>query len=658
MKRKVTKGMLMTALICGTISILPHGVYAEEVAEEEALQGFTLDQVVVTATRTPVEAFKAQANVDVVTSEKIEKMHYKDLYQALRDVPGVQTYSYGQDGYLTSDGFRINGSNRVVILVDGVRANQASEIYSPGVFGNLENIERVEVLKGAASALYGADAQGGVINIITKKAGRGNSKVFLNGGSYGKMEYGAILNTKVDKLGIRASAKKLKNKDYKAGDGKKVFNDSQSNSWNFGLSYELKENSNIDFNYDNFNNRVFYRTPGKNDSNSTRYNSVNARIVWNHEFDKDTHNILSIGHHKTKYFTKLASDWSPSGFDEGTNEFKSFLVSEQFNKKLGKAHLLTAGIEHETTKVDKYAYTDWRTGNDPTGKSLKSTAYYLQDQWKITDKLNFIAGIRYTDTNTFDSEWTPSFNLGYDFSDKTNMYVAWNKFFDTPNLYQLIDTRYGNSELKAESGRNFEVGINHRFADDFTISAHYFYRKTKDMIGWDGANNRYINMDGEVSTKGFDIKLNKAFGEHWRTSIGYTYLNMPSTGDDPWTPTQRENYGGLLPRGTWNVGIDYTNKGFDAGLTGRGIIKRPGYYSAAGKSYPNDTYWVWDLNMSYKIKKNLKVYANVYNMFNQNYAEMSDVYWQNEGGYPSLGGDYKWWPMPGRTFLAGVEYTF
>ena len=658
MEKILTKGMLMTALICGTISIVPFGAIAhaeEAAADDAALQGFNLEQIVVTATRTPVEAFKAQANVDVITSEKIEKMHYKDLYQALRDVPGVQTYSYGQDGYLTSDGFRINGSSRVVILVDGVRANQASEIYSPGVFGNLENVERVEVLKGAASALYGADAQGGVINIITKKAGAGKSKAYFQTGSYGKQEYGAIINAKADKFGIRASAKKQKNKDYKAGDGKRVFNDAQTNSYNFGLSYELKENSSIDFNYDNFNNRVFYKTPGKDDSNSTRYESVNARLVWKQEFDKDTHNTLSIGHHKTKYYTKIASMWSPTGFNEGTNEFKSLLLSEQFTKNLGKSHVLTAGIEHESTKVGNYAYTDYNTGNDPTGKTLKTTGYYLQDQWKITDKLNLIAGIRYTDTNTFDSEWTPSFNLGYDFSDKTNMYVAWSKFFDTPSLYQLVDARYGNSDIKPESGRNFEVGINHRFADDFAVSAHYFYRNTKDMLGFDPVSNRYVNLDDEVRTKGFDIKINKGFGEHWRTSIGYTYLNMPARGT---YLTEQANYGGLLPRGTWNVGLDYTNRGFDAGLTGRGIVKRPGYYSAAGKSYPSDSYWVWDLSMSYKLKKNMKIYANIYNMFDQNYAEMSDVYWQNEGMYPSLGGDYKWWPMPGRTFLVGMEYSF
>lgn len=641
MKRKVTKGMLMTALICGTISILPHGVYAEEVAEEEALQGFTLDQVVVTATRTPVEAFKAQANINVITSEKIEKMHYKDLYWALRDVPGVQTHSYGQDGYLTSDAFSINGSNKVVILVDGIRANQGSEIYSPGVFGDLSNVERVEVLKGAASALYGADAQGGVINIITKKAGSGKSKVFFNSGSYGKQEYGMNFNTRQGKWGIRASARKLKNKDFKSADGLRVTNDSQTNTYNFGINYELKENSSIDFNYDLMNNRTFYKTPGLDDSNPGKYDSINARLVWNHEFDKDTHNVLSIGHHRTAYVTTWA-----------TNIYRSLLIQEQFSKKLGK-NLLTAGIDHEATKVVK-APADWYTGKDATGETFRTTAFYLQDQLDITKKLKLIAGVRYTDPNAFDSEWTPSINLGYEFNNNTNMYVAWSKFFDTPSMFQMFDSKHGTPGLKPESGKNFEVGINHRFSNDFTASAHYFYRNTTDFINYDYGTERFYNMDNEVRAKGFDIQMKKAFGRHLNTSVGYTYLNMPATGT---TPTEASNNGGFLPRGTWNIGIDYTNKGFDAGLTGRGIIKRPGYYSPAGKAFPNDTYWVWDLNMSYKYKKNIKVYANVYNLFNQNYAENSDVYWAAMG-WGSLGSGYKWWPMPGRTFLAGIEYTF
>lgn len=84
---------------------------------------------------------------------------------------------------------------------------------------------------------------------------------------------------------------------------------------------------------------------------------------------------------------------------------------------------------------------------------------------------------------------------------------------------------------------------------------------------------------------------------------------------------------------------------------------RPGQAMTNAKAFPKDTYWVWDLNTSYKVKKNIKLYANVYNVFDQYYAENTDVYWQTIG-WGSLGGDYKWWPMPGRSFVVGAELTF
>lgn len=632
-KKSLTKVILMGLLASSNVIWGGTEVHAEEP------QQFLLDEYVVTATRTPVKEFEAQANISVITRKELEERNYKDLYTALRDVPGVQTYSYGQAGYLTSNALQINGSNKVVVLIDGIRANQGAEIFSPGTITDLGDIERIEILKGAASALYGADAQGGVINIITKKAG-GKSKIFVNGGNFGRKEYGGIFNVKKDKLGIRVSAKKYEDGDFKSAKGERIFSNQESNTYNVALSYELKENSSINFNYDLFNNRFAYLTPGKNTGGYGKFDSTNVRLVWNQEFDENTHNVFSIGHNRRAY----APSW-------GESAYRSLLVQEQFSKNLGDRHLVTAGVDYEGSDVlNQPSYN-----SKYIGENINTTAYYLQDQWSITKKLNLIAGVRYTSPNAFESVWTPNLNLGYTFSDKTNMYVSWNKFFDTPSISQMYDDKHGNASLKPEDGKNFELGINHKITDDFLMSMHYFYRNTTNAIMYDRVTELYYNSKEEVRTKGFDVQLKKAFGEHVNTYVGYTYLQRPATGS---VTTQQANYGGYLPRSAWNIGADYSNDKFDAGIVGRGIIKRPGYYSTAGKSFPNDSYWVWDLNCSYKIKKNVRAYVNINNIFNQYYAENSDVYWQNEGGYPSLGGDYKWWPMPGRSFIVGMEYTF
>ena len=149
----------MTALICGTISVLPFGgavVHAEDAAAEDAaLQGFNLDQIVVTATRTPVTEFDAHANLSVITAKDIENRHYTTVKDALRDVPGAVIFDYGRPGYDNSNSIRLNGSNQVVVLVDGVRVSQSDIApLASTMFVPVENIERIETLKGAASALY------------------------------------------------------------------------------------------------------------------------------------------------------------------------------------------------------------------------------------------------------------------------------------------------------------------------------------------------------------------------------------------------------------------------------------------------------------------------------------------------------------------------
>lgn len=603
-------------------------------AAEENLAVFDLEQIVVTATKTPVEAFNAQANVSVITAKQIEARNYKNVYEALRSVVGVQQYSYGQAGYLTSDSIRINGSSNIVVLIDGVRANQGSDIVNIETLTDMTNIERIEVLKGSASALYGADAQGGVINIITKKTG-GKSKVFANAGSYGRREYGSTINFKKDKLGARISAKHYEEGDFKSAKKEKIFSDQRTNNYNIALSYDLKENSDIVFTYDNMNQHYSYLTPGQAYGDAGKYDTNKARLIWNEEFDKDTHNKLAIGHNRTAY----VPSW-------GSTAYRTFSVQEQFTKNLADKHLLTAGIDFDDTKII--------AGYGP-GENMRNIAYYLQDQWKFTDDLKLIAGIRYTDPNKFDSEWTPSLNLGYDLSDNTNVYVSWSKFFDSPTVYQLYGVKYGNANLKPENGENYEIGVNHKFSDDFAASVHYFDRKTTDRLQYDYMAEKYTNLDGNLKTRGFDIQLRKAFGEHWNSTVGYAYLYQSRTSA---YATGAENAGGLLPRSAWNISTDYKNRDFDASIVGRGIVNKPGYASFGGPSFPDSTYWLWDLNLGYKLKNNAKVYMTVNNIFNQYYAENSDVYWQNEGGYPSLGGGYKWWPMPGRTFLVGVEYSF
>ena len=194
---KVVKGLssaVLLTLLLGSAS----AVYADEVQE------YALDTMVVTASRVEQKAFDTQADVTVITREDLEKKHYTDLGDALKDVPGVTLQNYGVTGEnYSSNRLYINGSSNLVVLVDGMRANvngSTSGALSPSEYANLDTVERIEILKGSASTLYGADAVGGVINIITRKQTENGVKTSLSaiGGSYNRQTYRFMNQGNVD----------------------------------------------------------------------------------------------------------------------------------------------------------------------------------------------------------------------------------------------------------------------------------------------------------------------------------------------------------------------------------------------------------------------------------------------------------------------------
>lgn len=164
-KRKFLECAVMTALVLG----IGGQVYAED-----STTTYELAPIVVTANRVPEKLVDTKADISVVPRKQIENLHLETVEDTLREVPGTQFLNYGSNGLNANlSGVRINGSKDVVILVDGVRvtdfqgANNSGYMYA-SILNNMDNVERVEVLRGSAATKYGSGARGGVINIITR----------------------------------------------------------------------------------------------------------------------------------------------------------------------------------------------------------------------------------------------------------------------------------------------------------------------------------------------------------------------------------------------------------------------------------------------------------------------------------------------------------
>ena len=213
MNRKIMAASLAVLSLSG-------GAFCVEASD---MPVYTLEGVVVTASRVPEKKIDSNADVSVVTAKEIEEKHYDDVSEAIRHVPGVMVGNQGVSGQTSfTNPLLINGSENVVVMVDGMRMNTNGTMggHAPiATLTNMEGIDRIEVLKGAASTLYGSDAEGGVINIITKKPAEGTvkSRVTISRSSYDGEKYSLYNEGRKDGFFWAVNAQKELMGEYKDG---------------------------------------------------------------------------------------------------------------------------------------------------------------------------------------------------------------------------------------------------------------------------------------------------------------------------------------------------------------------------------------------------------------------------------------------------------
>ena len=597
---------------------------------DSAASEHMLNETVVTATRTPNKELKADANITVITGKDIERRHYTDLAQALRDVPGVVFNQRGLAGYNNSDNIYINGSDDVVVLVDGVRQNYAGGKAGSIVFAmkDLAGIDRIEVLHGSASTLYGSDAKGGVINIITKKAQGMKTTIGIGYGSYSRQQYSIANAGGADGWDWRIKYQKDKSGDFKDAHGDTTPSKLDANSVGVHLGKQLSKASYLAFNLRSYKDsdryQALYEKRMGQAPKAGEYDRVDGNLIWNVQIDDTTKNQMSVARSKYDY---MAGGY---GLTVWTTKF-----SNQFDKKLGD-HLLTAGFDYTKDETD---------GTQLTNRGLFNRSFYVQDQWNISPELKLTAGIRHDNNSGFGKHNSPSVSLGYDIDPVTHAYVSYSAYFITPTPSQLYAPIYGNANLKPESGNTREIGIARDFGRGLSLTASYFKRHSKNRIGYHPMTYQNINV-GDEDAHGWSLQMTKRVDSHLRARLGYTQTHVGAT-------AQRQfNVDGYLPKDQWNIGVDYVNRAFDASLLARGIVGRPGPSDAIGKFFPTDNYWIVDLAMNYKVAEETKVYLKVNNIFNQFYAEHSNArisWW---------GAAEQWWTGPGRNFMIGVEQSF
>ncbi|WP_304254977.1 TonB-dependent receptor plug domain-containing protein [Phascolarctobacterium succinatutens] len=633
------RNAVMVSLLAGTTVVWGGTAFAQE-----DLQEFALEDMVVTATRTESKMVDVPVNTTVISAEKIADRHYLDVVDALKDVPGANVLDTGVGAYEKK--VVLNGDERVLVLVDGKRVNidmgtMSRASYDLNQMPDVNLIERIEVVKGHGGALYGSDAVGGVINIITKKMDHSYGKVSMGFGSHQARDAKAMYTIKEGKTGVMVAASKYKQgyheyKDAKTEANKRwpVASTYENEKVSVKLSQELSETSNLELGYDfsKFEGVRSYSTKAKSASFSNKKtNDFYAKYDWTVN-DKDQ-GFIQLYRNKYDYYNAGDMYETDTGFEA------------QQNITLSDNNRLVVGASYRKAKaLNATSYT--------AEKTINNKAVFVSDQWEFAPSWTLDAGVRYDKHSTAGSKTTWSAGLNKKFDENSHAYFNWGQVFKAPTLddlyyYSVMEwgsskyENYGNPNLKPEKGDTWTIGYGTKIADKTSVNISYFQSKLEDAIDWDttysanGSVSIARNVDKQKKN-GMELSVGHELNDNWYLEASYTYIRVKNN-DHGNGYVRDANY---IPN-MYRFGVRYHDDLWNADLFLRGG-------SGADKSaYVDSKYMTLDMSVAYKATKDLSFYAKGYNLFNKAYAESAGV---NGGTYT--------YPAQGRRFIIGAEYTF
>lgn len=639
------RNAVMVSLLAGTTLVWGGTAFAQE-----NLQEFALDDMVVTASRVPTQKVDTPADISVITKEEIADQNYASASDALRAIPGVNVLGSGAKGSsMGQDKILLNGDERVLVLVDGRRMNLGSSGNSSADWLPPVNaIERIEVLKGGGSALYGTDAVGGVINVIMKKGSDIGNHVTVKaaGGSWNAEQYAISASGSNDSgLGLIVSATKERRGEYKfknANGKSQLLKNSGYDDTGVIVKLDQKvgEDNRIGVNFEHINadggSPFGYSGFGNTDSHKRISNNVALRYDWNESSDERGYVQVYKNYQHAHFRSPVAS--RQSNFTDST-----IGIEAQQNFKFSDTDEMTAGLEYYKTTVDNNAlYTGKR--------DINNKAIFAENRWEFAPTWQLNAGLRYDHHSKYGSEVTPKVALNKKFDENSNVYLSWGRVFNAPTTDDLfwhqVDSSqwgtfytYGDPNLKPEKGYVWTFGGNTKLNEKTSLSANVFYSKITDAIDWDYTSvpnyTLAVNVDKE-KRRGLELSLNHDFDDNLSAYASYTYVQVK----------QDKGYGFAKDLTTkpniYRAGLKYKNADWLFTLNANAVTGQ------SEKNFVDSSYFTLDLGAQYKINDNAKLFINGYNLTNARYAEFGGLYKNGEAKYP----------MAGRSFIIGAEYTF
>ena len=503
---------------------------------------YKLNEVVVSATRTDSNTLELANSISVIDSEQISNSNSTNVFDILKSETGISFTRQGGNGSLSNLYIRGANSSHTLVLIDGVEVNLNNDPSGVYDFSALpiDNIERIEVLRGPQSTLYGSDALAGVVNIITKK-GNGSPKFSLltEGGSYNTYKALAGINGSIQKLNYTFSLSRIASDGFSSASEK--YGNSEKDGYTFNnlssvLGYNFNENVEINLysrftksksDYDQFGGMFGDDPTYVFNQEETSFRGEGKIKLFNGDWNQKLGLSFIRNVRKYSFDTSAASIYYSHSLYDG----RKYKLDWQNDFRVNKSNLLTAGIdlEFDEASSEYYAFTFLKPPDYASIIPMKDTrtiGIYLQDQLKFDESFFITLGARLDDHNKFGSQFTyriaPAYML---WETGTKFKATIGTGFKAPSLYYLYDPSYGNENLNPEKSFGWDAGIEQFFfSQNISVGATFFYNKFSDMFGFDYVTFKTININQAV-TKGIEVFLEAKPINNLRLKANYTYTD-------------------------------------------------------------------------------------------------------------------------------------
>ncbi|MCP2604685.1 TonB-dependent receptor [Candidatus Aminicenantes bacterium AH-873-B07] len=576
------------------------------------------EEVVVTATKTPHSLKDVPIATSIITKEEIEKTNAQTAGDILRWLTGIHIRSNG----FSRATIKIHGlpSKYTLVLVDGQRlkGRHAESIDLDHI--PIDMIDRIEIIKGPSSVLYGSDAVAGVINIITKSAPlKSTLDAFVSYGTGNTLRAMCSYGSQIGKFRYLLCASK--NRSDNMGSGYEY------NGYNVQgkFEYGFNESNTVILSMGYFDEKGDYLNDEK----------FNLNLRWRVGIDKVSYLVVK-GYRYQSNRLDARPGRNPRTWDENTTRGEV-----QYVRMFGKNNLATLGVE---SRYDEIRYTLIE------GKKHQIiNSFFAQDEIRLIKPLILILAFRVDNHDRWGTEFIPKAGIFFKINENTDLRASVGRGFLAPTLSQLYEEQYyhpwgggfwlgGNPNLKPERSLGYNFDFVHRFTDNLITRISFFRNNLKNMITSEKTdetiNNKPVHRSVNINraySQGVELEFNARIGESIKGVLSYTYLetqNISTSKEFPYSP-----------RHTINLVLNYFNQklGINFNLLGKYLGKR---YTNMSNTQSLDECYLINIKIIKKIFRDISFFVAVDNIFNEKIEKESKYFRQ------------------GRTFTAGMKMHF